>query len=71
MKEAPYLTVTRGGDAHRWLAAALYATQLGNTTARMPNFDELPQRLKDKWLEDAYSWFQTLAPLLRPGIVVP
>lgn len=51
--------------AMTWLGAALYSVHIGNHVERAPRFDELPQRLQNKWREDAREWLLALIPTLE------
>lgn len=48
-----------------WTAAALYASQLGNSSHLLPKFDELPVRLRDEWERRAYDWLEAIIGELR------
>ncbi len=52
-------------DAIEWMAAALYATRLSNSIPDLPEYRELPERLKTKWREIGKQWIETIIPMLE------
>lgn len=57
--------IVRVPSAVDWLAAAIYSTRLSNDDPLLPRFDELPDRLKEKFRQLSRDWLDAIIPILE------
>ncbi len=68
LKQPPEPYIVHTPTAIEWLAAAIYATRIGNHSEHAPHFNELPTRLTNKWREIARQWIVEIIPLLETRV---